>query len=187
MGHGEKSRVVRRIRDLAVRSASSLGCVALLTAASTFLAGCNSEEPEQTGHPAVGRLEQKLSADSHLLLLVSSSGGSFTLVGSREVPGPLPTRRGPPQARDWSLRAQSSSGAVLHSAPLPDPHTLRGEFPASAAGNIEAFQQTQAATVFPIRVPLGSRSVEFFDERTPAAGARTRAVSNRIGVLQLPG
>ena len=163
------------------------------------LAACSVEnaEDEPVAGVANGLTGPDAPANAHLLVLVRSDKGAFTVVSSRRVDGPLPKRRGETKQAGWSFRAAGPAGVPAHQGILDNPHTLRGDFKDAVTGDTQGVAITRAAAAtFAVRVPLGTNLVEFFDQRLPAdaaaaaagakAAANTPAGAVRLGSVALP-
>lgn len=107
------------------------------------------------------------AADSgHLLLLVRSNGERFEVARAQRVDEPLPRPRGGAVAKAWEIRARDASGQALALASIDNPHLEHSEFRANddegnGTGPAESVDLEAEEAVFTIRVPLGSRAIDF--------------------------
>lgn len=164
---------------------AALASVALLLATSC---AARSDGGESVAHE-----QSKLAtaASGHLLVLIRSANGAFSVVRTKEVSGPLPKQRGRALPRNWQLRALSPDGSALHIGSLPNPHELRGDFADPVTGATSGVFVTRPEAAFLVHVPLGSRTIEFFEAPTNAPSiasnraASTGPVGNKLGQVTL--
>jgi hypothetical protein len=138
----------------------------------------------------VAETQTSLSADAnaHLLVLVRSDNGAFQVVGSRRVESPLPKRRGDTKQAGWAYQAAGVSGAPVQRGMLDNPHTLRGDFKDSADGPTSGTAITRGGpATFAVRVPLGTKNIDFFDQRLPVTAAAAAAGAKAAGDTTPPG
>lgn len=150
------------------------------------LAGCSVESsPVNMGEQSNSLVGAAAPDPAHLLVLVRSDGGLFSVTESRRVESPLPKRRGETKRVGWSVRASSASGALSHAELVDNPHVLRGAFVDPATGKTSGVSLTRAGSAtFAIRVPLDTNLVEFF-EQAPPSSARTLTAAPRLGAISL--
>jgi hypothetical protein len=184
--------VSESLRILNLALAGLLLCTAAGCSVDTSL-----DENVAEGHDGLSASD----ASAHLLVLVRSDNGSFQVVSSRRVESPLPKRRGETKQAGWAYRAAGLSGAPVQRGMLDNPHVLRGDFSEGADGHTTSTAVTRGgAATFAVRVPLGTKIIDFFDQRLPvdaaaaAAGAKAGAAAPdatppgalRLGSVSLP-
>ena len=160
--------------------------IGALLVCGVFLAGCSVDS---SGEPLETQDDPLVAAaapdTAHLLVLVRSDGGLFSVVESRRVETPLPKRRGETKRMGWSVRATSATGALSHSELVDNPHVVRGAFVEPTNGKTTGVSLTRAgAAMFAIRVPLDTNLVEFFDQAPPSSTRRLTAAP-RLGAISL--
>lgn len=127
-------------------------------------------------------------ASAHLLVLVRSDNGTFQVVGSRRVESPLPQRRGDTKQVGWAYRTAGVSGAPVQRGILDNPHTLRGDFKEGGDGHTAGTAITRSGpATFAVRVPLGTKIIDFFDQQLPASAAAAAAGAKAAGDTTPPG
>jgi hypothetical protein len=165
------------------------------------VAGCSVDTSSDENVTEASDALNTADAKAHLLVLVRSDNGVFTVVGSRRVESPLPKRRGDTKQTGWAFRAAGPSGAPVEQGILDNPHTLRGDFAEGADAHTTGTAITRGGpATFAVRVPVGTKLIDFFDQRLPAraaaaaAGAKAAGVSadatppgaSRLGSVSLP-
>ena len=99
------------------------------------VAGCSVDSNgEDVGQHPSAVSSVPVPDNAHLLVLVRSDGGLFSVVSSTRVNEPLPKRRGETKRVGWSVRASAAGGVPLHSELMEDPRVLRGVFAEPTTG-----------------------------------------------------
>jgi hypothetical protein len=155
-------------------------------ALALVVAGCgvhsNGEDVEQRLSPVSS---VQAPDNAHLLVLVRSDGGLFSVVSSTLVNEPMPKRRGETKSVGWSVRASAAGGVPLYSELMDDPRVLRGAFADPTTGQTTGVSLMRSGSVtFAIRVPITTTFVEFFEQAAPSS-ARSAASPARLGAINL--
>ncbi len=146
---------------------------------------------------AIERMQQRVElppagrADTHLLVLVRSEAGTFSLLRITGVPGQLPKRRGNVGPSEWTYRALSEEGVVLHTESMGDPHAVHGSFTDPTTGEASGVVRRQDGVAFGVRVPFWTAQVQFFEGSPPdvqgAASINTSGLPLKmIGAITIP-
>jgi hypothetical protein len=133
---------------------------------------------------AVAAVAQDAGEAGHRLVLVRSEAGAFRVVGSRDLPGPVPRALPPAGHQGWSFQALDSAGLVIHTGALPNPHVIRGEFVDPQTGELSRVQFTSGeGMTFGLRVPLRTDVLVLYGVPVPAVARAARSASSGSSVL----
>ncbi len=181
---GDRKEDMRR-RD--VRPRLQLRAVAMAPFAFALaVAGCGVNSNGESVERRVSAVSSAEAPDgAHLLVLVRSDGGLFSVVSSTLVNEPMPKRRGETKRVGWSVRASAAGGVPLNSELMDDPRVLRGAFAEATTGQTTGVTLMRSGSVtFAIRVPITTTLVEFFEQPAPSS-ARSAAPPARLGAINL--
>jgi len=159
--------------------------VLFLLVATTSCTGATQSNDEPPGRDPVARKHEH-DKGKHLLVVVRTTrtpAPRVEIVSAREVDLPLPRERAPKTRADsWRVELLDGAGAVLSTAEVAHPDSVRGEF-AAADGSMESHHVDREISEMIVRFPIDA-TARTLRVLVPEAAMRAHREFGRVALPQ---